>query len=67
MITVEEALDRLDINNKYLLVDRLQAMTRICIAIREEGYILLNTKSFDSNSSDDCLTAVQNAIRRKNH
>lgn len=61
MITVDEALNRLDIKQSYTLADRLQAMARICTAIRDEGYILLNTNGFDSNSKDECYEAVQKA------
>lgn len=61
MITVKEALDRLDTKKSYTLADRLQAMARICTAIRDEGYILLNTNGFDSNSKDECYEAVQKA------
>ena len=61
MITVKEALDRLDTKKSYTLADRLQAMARICTAIRDEGYILLNTNGFNSNSKDECYEAVQKA------
>lgn len=63
MITVDEALNRLDIKQSYTLADRLQAMARICTAIRDEGYILLNTDNFDTSSETECYKAVQNARR----
>ena len=61
MITVKEALDRLDTKKSYTIADRLSAMARICTAIRDEGYILLNTNGFNSNSRDECYEAVQKA------
>lgn len=61
MITVKEALNRLDTKQSYTIADRLSAMARICTAIRDEGYILLDTKGFDLNSKDECYEAVQRA------